>query len=107
MDDSPETVLSAVTTGPYVARAWVRAGSTSAVGKRVRLFIREGTPGPTGRYLRMVGGPLVTLSNTWQEITQQLTAQTAGNELEVIIGMESGAASGDIVYVDKVSMSAP
>jgi PKD repeat protein len=107
MDDSPETVLSAVTTGPYVARAWVRAGSTSAVGKRVRLFIREGTPGPTGRYLRMVGGPLVTLSNTWQEITQQLTAQTAGNELEVIIGMESGAASGDVVYVDKVSMSAP
>lgn len=106
LDDSPETVTSAVTTGPYVARAWVRAASTSAVGKRARIYMREGTPGPTGRYLRMVGGPTVTLSNTWQEITQSMTAQTAGNELEVIIGVDA-ATTGDAIYVDKVSLNAP
>ena len=107
MDDSPETVLNAVTTGPYVARAWVRAGSTSAVGKVVRLYLREGTPGPTGRYLRMLGGPGLALTNNWQEITAQITAQSAGNELEVIVGIGAGAVAGDVVYIDKVSFSAP
>ena len=84
----------------------MRAASTSAVGKRARIYMREGTPGPTGRYLRMVGGPTVTLSNAWQEITQSMTAQTAGNELEVIIGVDN-ATAGDAMYIDKVSLNAP
>ena len=106
LDDSPETVLNAVTTGPYVARAWVRAASTSAVGKIARIYMREGTPGPTGVYLRMFSGPTVVLSNNWVEITNQITARSAGNELEVIIGVDN-AGAGDAVYIDKVSLSAP
>ena len=107
LDDSPDTVPSAVTSGAYLARAWVKAANAGSVGKVARIFLREGTPGPTGRYLRMINGPGVALTTSWQQITGQITAQTAGNEIEVILGIGSGAAAGNALYVDQVSLQAP
>ena len=107
LDDSPETVLSAVTSGPYVARAWVKAANAGSVGKVARIFLREGTPGPTGRYLRTISGAGVALTTSWQQITGQITAQTAGNELEVILGIGGGATTGNALYIDQISFQAP
>ena len=77
------------------------------MGKVVRIYLREATPGPTGRYLRTVNGAGVALTNSWQEITGQMTVGTAGNEIDMFVGVGSGGVAGDVFYIDKVSLSAP
>ncbi len=106
IDDDPETIASASASTSYEARAFVKAASPSAVGKRVRIYLREGTPGPTGRYLRMVSGPTVALTNSFQAVSASITPQTQGNELEVIVSLSDGATAGDAFYVDQISFPA-
>ena len=84
--------------GPRVRQG----GEHEPVGKRVRIFLREGT---ATAYIRTISGPSVVLTNSFQEITGQITAQAAGRELEVIIGMESGAVAGDAFYADQITFS--
>ena len=103
IDDVPETVLSATAGQTYTSRAFVRAASSSSVGKRARLVMREWSPSGT-QVQRVVSAP-VTLSTTFQELNVQLTAQAAGDEVDVHVLHES-AATGNAMYVDQVSMVA-
>ena len=77
------------------------------MGKVVRIYLREATPGPTGRYLRTVNGAGLALTTSWQEITGQMTVGTAGNEINMFVGVGSGGVAGDVFCIDKVSLSAP
>ena len=105
IDDSPETVASASTVTPYSARAFVKAASTSSVGKTVRLYLREATPGASGRYIRTVSGPPVALTNGFQDLTSSITVQADGNEVDMYVAQDS-ATTGDAFYIDQVSLAA-
>jgi len=43
------------------------------------------------------------LTNSFQEVTAQITAQTAGNEIEVLGGMDTGVVAGDAFYIAQVN----
>lgn len=100
LDDSPSTVPSAPSGATYTAGARVRADSSSAVGERVTLQLRERTA--SGTTVRTVSGPAVTLTNSFQPLTATI-APGAGNQVEVIVG-QSPAASGDAILVDVISL---
>ena len=103
--DGPVTVPSASTATPYSGRAFVKAASSSSVGRTVRLYLREATPGASGRYIRTVEGPAVTLTNGFQDLTATITAQADGNEIDFYVA-QSGATTGDAFYIDQVSLAA-
>ncbi len=94
MDDVPSTVKSPKLGEVYSARVWVR--STTAVGKPVRMSIRQWT----GSSFVHSFGPYVTLSSSWQEV--KTTATITGSdrtEVDVYIVQEN-AVAGNSFYAD-------
>lgn len=102
LDDSPMSVTSAQAASAYTGRAFARAGSASSVGKGVRVYLRERAA--SGAVVRTVYGPVVTLTNAFQPITAELTARSAGNQIEIYIG-QLGATTGDAFLVDGISLT--
>ncbi len=87
----------------YVATAWVKAASSSSVGKTIQLRLRERTP--AGATIADASSPVATLTNSWQQITVQRTT-TAGNRLGVRLSHTS-AVSGDAFHADALSLVLP
>jgi PKD repeat protein len=97
----PATVGSAKAGVTYTARAFVKAASPSAVGKRVVIDMREAD---ATRYLRTVSGASVTLTNSFQPVTAQISGQAAGHEIDFYV-LQVGGVSGDAFYVDAVTLT--
>ena len=101
IDDSPTTVLNAQGGVPYRARAMVKAASGSSVGKTIRIYLRERTG--SGGAVRTVAGPSVTLTNSFQAVTHELTP-AAGNQLEIYVA-QVGAGTGDAFHIDAIQLT--
>lgn len=103
VDDTNPTVPSTAAGASYNASAQIAAATASSVGKNSRIFLRERNS--AGSVLRTVSGPTLTLSGSFQEATASITPLSAGNKIEVYID-QSGAASGDAIYLDSISLTA-
>ncbi|MFN8108665.1 MAG: DUF6605 domain-containing protein [Thermoleophilia bacterium] len=97
IDDGASNIRTVTVGATYTATAWVKAATTSAVGKPVNLKLRERTSG--GTVVADVSGPTLTLSNSWQQLTVTRVATTAGANLGVRVS-QSGATSGDAIFAD-------
>ena len=102
VDDAPTSVASATAGALYTGRAHVQAATASATGKQVRLYLRERSA--SGAILRTVASPPVTLGAGFVPVSATLTAQAAGNQIEVYVG-QAGAVSGDAFHMDAVTLS--
>ncbi len=98
IDDLGVSVSAAEAGGLYEARAFVKAAGAAAVGKPIRIVIRETTP--TG-VVRQIRGPEVPLTAAYQLLTVPVTDQTAGSSLEVLI-VQFEAGPGDGFFVDRI-----
>ncbi|MBA3724070.1 MAG: carbohydrate binding domain-containing protein [Candidatus Levybacteria bacterium] len=94
MDDTPNTVKSPKVGEVYSARVWVR--STTAVGKPVRMNIRQWT----GSSFTHSFGPYVTLSSSWQEV--KTTATITGSDRSEVDAyvVQENAVAGNSFYAD-------
>jgi hypothetical protein len=102
LDNVPNTVATAAANSTYQARAYLRAGSASAVGKVAVLRVREQSP--AGELVSEYTGQ-VTLTNAFQAVTVLSTTRVGGDNLDITIGVLN-AATGDALDVDAVSMIA-
>lgn len=93
-------VATATTGSTYVAAAHVRAATSSAVGKPIRVTLREQTP--AGTVVRDVAGSS-TLSSSFKRVSVALDAPAPGNVVSVRIGQLS-AVAGDAFDADAVSI---
>jgi hypothetical protein len=97
--DGGDNVTSTVP-ATYTARAWVKAASSSSVGKPIQIRLRErNTAGVT---IADASSPVLALTNSWQQITVQRTT-AAGNRLGVRLSHTS-AVTGDAFHADAVSL---
>ncbi|MBY0395498.1 MAG: hypothetical protein K2X91_03375, partial [Thermoleophilia bacterium] len=101
IDDARPTIGSTAKAGTYYGRAFVRAATDGALGKPVRIRLRERLP--SGRVVQNVAGPAVALSGAFAEITAQLRARGAGNRLEIYV-VQAGAEAGDAFHVDRIDL---
>ena len=101
LDDGPDTVPSATAGATYTATAYVKAASPSAVGKPVRIVIRERTA--AGGFVQETSSTAVTLTNAFQPVTVTGTAQTTGDVVDLYI-QQDNAVAGDSFYVDLASL---
>jgi hypothetical protein len=97
----PPTVTSTVAGGRYAAAAWVQAGSPGAVGRPVRLVLRETTP--TGALVREASTPAI-LGGAFARLAVEAVAGAAGNRLDVRISQGS-AVAGDAFLADDISVT--
>ena len=97
IDDGARAVSSTTAGRSYVAEAWVRAATASAVGKPIRIILRERTR--AGTVVADVGSPNVALTNAWQRITISRVTTTTGGNLGVRVA-QSSAATGNAFWVD-------
>jgi hypothetical protein len=102
MDNVPNTVATAAAGSTYQARAYLRAGSASAVGKTAVVRVREQSP--AGELVSEYTSQ-VTLTNAFQPVTVLSTTRVGGDNLDITIGVLN-AATGDALDVDAVSMIA-
>ncbi|MGI9539351.1 MAG: hypothetical protein ACR2N6_04300 [Miltoncostaeaceae bacterium] len=100
LDDLGASVGSAEVGAIYEARAFVKAAAPTAVGKPIRIVIRETTP---EGLIRQIRGPEVPLSDDYQLLSVPATDQDAGAALEVFI-VQLNATPGDGFLVDRVRM---
>ena len=91
-------VSTATTGSTYLAIAHVRAATSSAVGKPVRVILREQTP--AGTVVRDAAAS-ATLSSSFRPLSVALDAPASGNIVSVRIG-QSSAVAGDAFDVDAV-----
>ena len=101
IDDVRPTIGSTAKAGTYYGRAFVRAATDGAVGKPVRIRLRERLP--SGRVVQNVAGPAVSLSGAFSEITAQIRTRGAGNRLEIYV-VQAGAEPGDAFHVDRIDL---
>ncbi len=101
LDDGPDTVPSTTAGATYTATAYVKAASPSAVGKPVRIVIRERTA--AGGFVQETSSTAVTLTNAFQPVTVTGTAQTTGDVIDLYI-QQDNAVAGDSFYVDLASL---
>ncbi|MFP5369141.1 MAG: PKD domain-containing protein, partial [Actinomycetes bacterium] len=102
IDDYPDYVPSATAGVTYRVRAMVKAASSSSVGKSANIILREKTSTGT---VRSVAGAYVTLSNTWQPVTAQISGQVTGRAIDFYIA-QTASAYGNAFYVDDISLTA-
>jgi hypothetical protein len=81
LGDSTALVASIPAGATYRGSAYVRAGSSSAVGKPVTLILRERTP--EGTVARLWSSAPTDLDSTFQELTVFASAPTAGHVLDL------------------------
>ncbi|MEQ8834908.1 MAG: hypothetical protein RIB67_10770 [Miltoncostaeaceae bacterium] len=101
IDDSPESVASTRDGGTYRASAVVRAGSSSTVGRRLKISIVETTSG--GSVVRRTNSDDVALSGTPRRVEVSTTARGAGNRLGVEI-YQTGARNGHAFEADALAL---
>jgi len=87
----------------YTSEVWLRAASSSAVGKAAQLNIRERHGGTTDAYDVAVVPSGITLSDQWQEVTVSLVDKYSGDYLDVFVLM--AGSPGDAFYADAFSLS--
>lgn len=100
IDDDPDTVLSATAGHRYEARAVVRAGAGSSVGKTVRIVIRERRPN------NVVAAQTIattTLTNTFTPVTVTATVGATGNRIDMYV-MQLAAGANNAFQVDAMSL---
>ncbi|MFB3903518.1 MAG: carbohydrate binding domain-containing protein [Acidobacteriota bacterium] len=97
VDDNPASVSSTTAGQTYKGSAWVKAASSSSVGKTVTLRMRELTTG--GALVQEWASTGVVLSNNFQKLSVSATPQGNGNTLDIRIS-QTGAVSGDAFYAD-------
>jgi hypothetical protein len=105
LDDQPTTVPSASGGRRYTATAWVRAGSTSAVGKRVTAVIRATSA--AGATATCATSEATVLSTTFQLLTASCEAERSGDRLEVYVARQDDVAEGESFLADAVALVAP
>ncbi len=103
LDDSPDTIGATTAGAGYSAQAYVRAANPAAVGRTVRLFLRE--KNSAGTVVKDTGGPTATLTNTFTPITVSATGQSTGNKMDLRVSLSSGNA-GDAIAIDAVTLLA-
>ncbi len=108
VNDQPANVSSTTAGQEYIASAWVKAASSSSVGKVVTLKLRERNSSNT-TVQEWTSAPL-NLTNSFQKLSVSGYALNNGDSLDVRISHGS-AASGDAFYADlfelKLGDSAP
>ena len=97
--DGGDNVTSTVP-ATYTASAWVKAASSSSVGKPIQIRLRErNTAGVT---IADASSPVLTLTNSWQQITVQPT--TAGGNLGVRLS-HGAAVAGSVLDADAFTLT--
>ena len=96
----PPTVSSTAAGARYAAAASVRAGSAAAVGRPIRLVLRETTP--AGVLVRESSGT-GTLGSTFRRLGVEAVTPAAGNRIDVRVS-QSAAVAGDAFLVDDLSV---
>jgi hypothetical protein len=86
---------------PRRCRAEV-AASSSAVGKRVRLKLRERTPGRSVVKDTVSAG--VALRSSFKQLSLSATTVGTGNALDVRVAQAS-AASGNAFFADQITLA--
>lgn len=97
---TPPTLSSTTAAGTYVASAYLKAASTSSVGKPVKLFLREKTPSGSVVLDTSVS---TTLTSSFKRVAVAATAKGTGNTLGIRIE-QSSAVSGNAFQVDQVTL---
>jgi hypothetical protein len=101
LDDYPDTIPSTTAGQAFTAVAFVKAADPSAVGKPIRVYLRE--KDAASNVIQDVGSPAVALTNAFQRITVTATTLTSGNRMDVRVGQTS-AVAGNAFYADAVSV---
>ncbi|WP_395813000.1 glycoside hydrolase family 16 protein [Archangium minus] len=101
LDDSPDTVPSAVAGTRYEASASVAAGSSSAVGKPLVIVLRERNA--SGAIVSVWESEPVSLKTTFQTLSVQATVQQTGDTLDVYL-LQDNAVAGDAFLADAVNL---
>ncbi|MGE5482856.1 MAG: carbohydrate binding domain-containing protein [Bacteroidota bacterium] len=102
IDDNPASVSSTVAGQKYWASAWVKAASSSSLGKTVTLRLRE--INSSGVLVKETVSPGIALTNSFQQLFVTVTVTASGNTLDLRIS-QGGAASGDAFYADLFDLS--
>jgi hypothetical protein len=90
--------------GRYAATAWVKAGSTSALGKPVRIGLRERRGAEfEADNIAVAYSPVSVLSGGWTPITVSLTSQRSGDLLDVFV-VQRNAVPADAFGVAAVEL---
>lgn len=97
VNDQPANVSSTTAGQEYIASAWVKAASSSSVGKVVTLKLRERNSSNV-TVQEWTSAPL-NLTNSFQKLSVSGYAINNGDSLDVRIS-HGGAASGDAFYAD-------
>src|SRR5690606_36313098 len=95
VNDQPANVSSTTAGQEYIASAWVKAASSSSVGKVVTLKLRERNSSNV-TVQEWTSAPL-NLTNSFQKLSVSGYAINNGDSLDVRIS-HGGAASGDAFY---------
>jgi hypothetical protein len=95
------TIATTTAGAPCTATAWVKSGATSAVGKQVNLVIREWK---SGAIVRSTNSADATLGTGWKQLTTTITPTASGNGVDIYV-LQSGAASGDALLTDMLTLS--
>ena len=101
IDDTPDTVASTTAGTSYAGTAYVKAASASAVGKPVRVVVREWTP--AGAFVNETSSAPVNLTNAFQPISVTGVAQTTGDRIDLYV-QQDNAVAGDAFYTDLLSL---
>jgi PKD repeat protein len=103
LDDSPDTVGSTVAGVGYSATAYVKAASPSAVGRAVKLYLRE--KNAAGTVVKDTGGAAVSLGSAFVPIRVSAAALAGADKMDVRVSMSPGVP-GDAIAIDLVSVVA-
>lgn len=103
LNSAAPVVTSSIMGHNYLGSAWVRAGSTSAIGENVRLKIRE--KNSVGVVVKDIAGPTVTLTSTskFQRLSVSGQAIQSGNQIDIRISMDP-ALPNDAFDADQVTL---
>lgn len=100
IDDTSPVVASTAPSARYSAFVYMRAASTSAVGKPAQFAVREYS-GSTE--VNRWESNIVPLSNTWQKLEIAEVTPAAGHALDVF-AYQGNAKIGDALFIDAVEV---
>jgi Glycosyl hydrolases family 16 len=102
IDSNAAPVVAAA--GTYTATAWVKAGSTSALRKPVKIGLRERRGAEfEADNIAVAYSPVSALSGGWTPITVSLTNQRSGDLLDVFV-LQRNAVPTDAFRVEAVEL---
>jgi len=102
LDDTPDSVTNATAGTTYTGAAYVKSAAAASLGKTVRVHLRERSA--SGAVLRTISGPTVTLTDSFQRVSAEVSPQAAGNRIEIYLA-HLGAVAGSAFYVDAISLT--